>query len=280
MINAFVHSFCAWRIVLIFSDSERRTRQRFSHPWTSPPDLSNAPQSTAIRPSHPPSTLKGWLGLWARDAAFSPISAVLAHSANSRVSATRQPPSSSLHFPASPSRSIHHSLTLVFLFLASVLAKQQLEDLARPNRPFIASPRLAVITSLPFTLSNLFSSFHLSPSPPPHPPKTNQSGSMPLTRRRRCLPKCPRPSSDLERVGLCCAPYCLDPFLFSILAYFDISRFLSLDLDSCSRSSLPLFVPLELVHRLSPTTFFPRSVCSPPIHYLLTDRVVCGSHVI
>ena len=69
------------------------------------------------------------------------------------------------------------------------------------------------------------------------------------------------------------------PFLFSILAYFDISCFLSLDLDTCSHLSLPLFVPLELVHRLSPTTFFPRSVCSPSIHYLLMDHVVYSLHV-
>ena len=211
----------------------------FSHPWTSPPGLSNAPQSTAIRPSQPPINTERMA--WA----LGPRCRLFAHFGSART--------------LSKFTRLSHSATPV---LQSPL------------------PSLAVITSLPFTLSNLFSSFHPSPSPPPHPPKTNQSGSMALTRRRRCLPKCPRPSSDLERVGLCCAPYCLDPFLFSILAYFDISRFLSLDLDSCSRSSLPLFVPLELVHRLSPTAFFPRSVCSPPIHYLLTDRVVCGSHVI
>ena len=140
-----------------------------------------------------------------------------------------------------------------------------------------------MIAGLPFTLSNLFPSLHWSPSPPPRPPETNQSGSMPLTRRRRCLPKGPRSSSDLEELGFV-VRHTVSIFFFSILAYFYISRYLSLGFDSCSHPSTPLFVPLELVHRLAHTTLFSSlRLLSPRTPHLtldlLMDLVVYGSHV-
>ena len=141
----------------------------------------------------------------------------------------------------------------------------------------------AVIAGLPFILSNLFPSLHLSPLLPPCPPGTSQSGSMPLTRHCQCLPKGLHSLSDLEELGFVVCHIVLI-FLFSILTYFYISCFLSLDSDSCSHLSTPLFIPLDLFTVsctydppfLTPSAF---PLYSPPYLDLPMDLVVYSLHV-
>ena len=167
-----------------------------------------------------------------------------------------------LVFPySSPHRLIHiyalmfvpaPLLNLVFLFLAFMVAgpissKSTIEGSSLAQAAFHRITCLAVIAGSPFTLSNLFFLFHSSPSLPPHPPETNQSGFMPLIRRRQCLSKGSRSSSDLEELDFV---VCHSVSTFLVL----YSRLLSLpfiDFDSCLH---PLSSLLVLSHPLSPLT--------------------------